>query len=144
MVLVAKVLAACGNDCASCPRYVAHPYEKTTEELQRTAELWMRIGYRDRIVPIDQIVCEGCRPSNWCRYHIIECCVEKGIDTCAECPSYPCATMTECFEVTESFVPACRAACTDEEFELISKAFFEKEKNLAEARVSKSKPGAVV
>ena len=24
-----KIIAACGNDCAVCPRYVAHPYEKT-------------------------------------------------------------------------------------------------------------------
>ncbi len=27
-----KIIAACGNDCAACPRYVAHPYEKTDEE----------------------------------------------------------------------------------------------------------------
>ena len=27
-----KVIAACGNDCAACPRYVAHPYEKTDEQ----------------------------------------------------------------------------------------------------------------
>ncbi|MBP5180704.1 MAG: hypothetical protein J6127_05395 [Clostridiales bacterium] len=35
---------------AACPRYVAHPYEKTEEELHQTAELWMKIGYRDHIV----------------------------------------------------------------------------------------------
>ena len=39
-----KIIAACGNDCAACPRYVAHPYEKTDEELRHTAELWMKIG----------------------------------------------------------------------------------------------------
>ena len=38
-----KIIAACGNDCAACPRYIAHPYEKTSEELQHTAELWMKI-----------------------------------------------------------------------------------------------------
>ena len=39
-----KEIAACGNDCSACPRYTAHPYEKTVEELTHTAELWMRIG----------------------------------------------------------------------------------------------------
>ena len=45
-----KIIAACGNDCAACPRYIKHPYEKTDEELRHTAELWMKIGYRDHIV----------------------------------------------------------------------------------------------
>ena len=39
-----KVLAACGNDCSFCPRYVSPPYEKTEEELHHTAELWKKIG----------------------------------------------------------------------------------------------------
>ena len=38
-----RVIAVCGNDCAACPRYIAHPYEKTDEELGHTAELWMKI-----------------------------------------------------------------------------------------------------
>ena len=50
-------IAACGNDCSACPRYVAHPYEKTEEELQHTAELWMKIGYRDHIVTNEEISC---------------------------------------------------------------------------------------
>ena len=28
-----KIIAACGNDCSACPRYVKHPYEKTEAEL---------------------------------------------------------------------------------------------------------------
>ena len=28
-----KIIAACGNDCAACPRYTVHPYEKTDEEI---------------------------------------------------------------------------------------------------------------
>jgi predicted acetyltransferase len=44
-----KIIAACGNDCAACPRYTAYPYEKTEEELHHTAELWMKIGYRDYV-----------------------------------------------------------------------------------------------
>ena len=51
-----KRIAACGNDCAACPRYTMHPYEKTGEELRHTAELWLKIGYRDHLVTNDEIV----------------------------------------------------------------------------------------
>ncbi len=125
-----KIIAACGNDCAACPRYTAHPYEKSDEELCRTAELWMKIGYRDRIVSKEEISCFGCAPENWCRYGVIKCCTEKGIKTCAECGEYPCGNIKECFSVTASFDGACREACTDEEYARLKKAFFEKEKNL--------------
>ena len=65
-----------------------------------------------------------------CRYKVVKCCEEKGIKTCAECLDYPCANMKECFEVTKSFKPMCRNVCSEEEYELLKKAFFEKEKNL--------------
>ena len=125
-----KILAACGNDCSVCPRYTAPPYEKTGEELQHTAELWMKIGYRDHVVTNDEIACSGCRPENRCRYRVIKCCAEKGIKTCAACPAYPCETMRECFAVTRSFEPKCREVCSDAEYEILKRAFFEKEQNL--------------
>ena len=48
--VIETIIAACGNDCAVCPRYTAHPYEKSDEELHRTAELWMRNQMRNCIV----------------------------------------------------------------------------------------------
>ena len=132
-----KIIAACGNDCAACPRYIAHPYEKTSEELQHTAELWMKIGYRDRIVTNEEISCTGCKPENWCRYHVVECCQERGISTCGDCSDYPCDNMKECFEVTRSFEPSCHKMCSDEEYELLKTAFFEKEKNMNTKRMKK-------
>ena len=131
---MSKIIAACGNDCSACPRYVAHPYEKTEAELRHTAELWRRIGYRDRIVSNEEISCRGCRPENWCRYHVAGCCEEKRISSCAQCERYPCGNMKECFEVTKSFEPQCREACTGEEYNRMKKAFFEKEQNLKELR----------
>ena len=125
-----KIIAACGNDCAACPRYVKMPYEKTEEELLHTAELWKRIGYRDHVVSISEISCMGCKPENWCRYQVASCCEERGIATCASCQSYPCENIQECFAVTESFTPRCKAVCTKEEFVQLTRAFFEKEKNL--------------
>ena len=125
-----RIIAACGNDCSSCPRYVAHPFEKTEEELHHTAELWMKIGYRDRVVTNREISCSGCSPENWCRYHVVMCCEEIGIKTCALCTDYPCENIKECFKVTRSFEQKCREACTAEEYGQLKKAFFEKERNL--------------
>ena len=51
-----------------------HPYEKTETELRHTAELWMKIGYRDHIVTNEEIACTGCKPENWCRYQVVKCC----------------------------------------------------------------------
>ncbi len=129
-----RIIAACGNDCSACPRYTAAPYEKTEEELRHTAELWMKIGYRDHVVSAEEISCKGCSTDNWCRYHVVKCCTEKGITNCAECSAYPCGNLKDCFAVTASFEPDCRKACTKEEYEEIRKAFFEKEKNLDEIR----------
>ena len=135
-----RIIAACGNDCSACPRYVSRPYEKSPEGLHRTAELWMRIGYRDHVVSIEEISCTGCRSENWCRYSVVKCCAGRGIETCAECAEFPCEKMRECFEVTKSFEPTCRQVCSDEEYEQLRKAFFEKEENLTklQSRLSTS------
>ncbi|MBR0461717.1 MAG: GNAT family N-acetyltransferase [Erysipelotrichaceae bacterium] len=125
-----RVIAACGNDCTACPRYVKHPYEKTDEELHHTAELWMKIGYRDCIVTNEEIACTGCKSENRCRYHVIECCSVKGIRTCAECAAYPCERMKECFRITGSFEPLCREVSKGKEYDQLRKAFFEKKENL--------------
>ena len=136
-MLEEKIIAACGNDCASCPRYVVYPYEKTDDELYHTAELWMRIGYRDHVVENEEIVCYGCKPENWCRYRVIKCCKDQGIKTCGECSEYPCDNIKACFKVTKSFEPMCRQVCTDDEYKRLEKAFFEKEKNLSTKMVNK-------
>lgn len=125
-----KIIAACGNNCAACPRYVAHLFEKSDEELRHTAELWMKIGYRDHLVTNVEISCIGCKPENWCRYHVVNCCEVRGVKTCADCQEYPCDSMKKCFQVTKSFEPKCRAVCTDEEYLQLKTAFFEKEYNL--------------
>jgi hypothetical protein len=125
-----KIIASCGNDCSECPRYNAYPYEKTQEELRHTAQLWMKIGYRDHIVSEEEISCTGCKSQNWCRYNVVQCCEERGIRTCAECGEYPCVNMKECFRITKSFETMCKKVCTEEEYLRLKKAFFEKEKNL--------------
>lgn len=121
-----KIIAACGNDCSQCPRHLP----KSKAELQHTAELWLKIGYRDRLVSSEEISCSGCHPENWCRYDIVNCATGKQISNCGECENYPCDKIKKCFEVTESFAPSCKKVCTKEEYDELCKAFFEKEKNL--------------
>ncbi len=125
-----RILAACGNDCGSCPRYLP----KTDDELRRTAELWEKIGYRDHIVTNEEISCNGCTPENWCRYKIVCCAAERKIDNCGECPDYPCVKILSCFKATDAFAPACRKACGRDEYETLRKAFFCKRENLDKIR----------
>ena len=127
-----RIIAACGNDCSVCPRYNKPPYVKADDELRHTAELWMKIGYRDHVVTNEEIACYGCKPENWCRYKVVKCTMEHGVDNCGKCPEYPCENIRECFEVTRSFEPMCKKMCTEEEYEIMRKAFFEKEKNLVQ------------
>ena len=128
-----RIIAACGNDCSVCPRYNKAPYVKTEKELHHTAELWLKIGYRDHVVTNEEISCYGCKPENWCRYKVVKCTMEHGVETCGKCPEYPCGNIKECLEVTKSFEPMCKKMCTDEEYEIMRKAFFEKEKNLIQS-----------
>lgn len=121
-----SIIAACGNDCSICPRHLP----KTEDELHATAVLWEKIGYRDHVVTNEEIACEGCKPTNWCRYNIVKCVTAKGMNNCGECQEYPCDNIKDCFEVTKSFAPKCRKVCTSEEYEQMRKAFFEKKENL--------------
>lgn len=121
-----KIIAACGNDCSVCPRHLP----KSSEELQHTAQLWSKIGYRDHVVTPEEISCKGCTVDNWCRYNVIQCVTERNIANCGQCEEYPCSHIKKCFEVTTSFAPACKAVCSEEEYAVMSKAFFEKKENL--------------
>ena len=121
-----RIIAACGNDCSRCPRHLP----KSDEELMATAKLWYEIGYRDHIVSVEEIGCKGCSKDNWCRYNIVKCCFERNIANCGECPENPCSNFKSCLEVTSSFEPKCREVCTPEEYDMMSKAFFEKKENL--------------
>lgn len=125
-----KIIAACGNDCAACPRHLP----KSEEQLRQTAELWHSIGYRDRVVSTAEIGCTGCKADNWCRYGIVKCAAARGMVHCGKCPDYPCPEIEACFAATEGFRPACLAACDADQWRDLQAAFFEKKRNLDAAR----------
>lgn len=123
---MSKIIAACGNDCSMCPRFLP----KSEEELHQAAVLWEKIGYRDHVVTNEEIQCSGCKKGNFCRFGIVDCVEEKHLPNCGHCSEYPCEKIEETFEKTMVFEPACEACCTSEEYAVIAEAFFNKKKNL--------------
>ena len=124
-----KIIAACGDNCAACPRHLP----KTDAQLDHTAELWVRIGYRTAKETPEQIGCTGCKESNFCRFDIIGCAVRHAVKNCGQCREYPCAKIEACFAQTETFRDACKRACTEAEMADLEEAFFRKREHLEES-----------
>ncbi|WP_365717825.1 DUF3795 domain-containing protein [Ruminococcus sp.] len=91
------MLASCGNDCLVCARYNKPPYEKTNEQLHHTAELWFKIGYRDKVVSNEEISCSSCTTDNWCRYHVLRATIIKESKTVLNVKNY---TATICLNAS--------------------------------------------
>ena len=98
-------ITLCGDNCIACPRYNAH----SKEELRQVAELWYRVGWRD---------------------HIVECTKEHNVDKCNQCAEFPCEKISSMLERSKEYQKRCNEVCTDAEYEMLEKAFFDKENNL--------------
>jgi hypothetical protein len=122
-------ISACGNDCQSCPRYIA-TQTGNPEELEMAAELWFRCGWKDKLPKIKDIACKGCRSNSICRYHIIECVTEKKIKNCGFCIEYPCEKINQAFENSDKYERTIEEVCTTSELIKLKKAFFNKKKNI--------------
>jgi hypothetical protein len=125
--------AACGNDCESCPRYLA-TQSGDEQSLREVAVLWKSVGWRANVVRAEEIACQGCNSIDWCRYGLRECAREHGVQSCGYCREYPCPKVEEMLEQTMAKVQICREICTPEDFAALEKAFFQKEQNLNAAR----------
>ena len=119
-----QIIAPCGNKCRVCPRYAA----QTTEDLRKVAELWYRVGWRDRILSPEEIKCSGCSIHKPCPHGIIECI--NTVQKCGQCSDLPCDIIDKMLEKTKHNELRCRELCSDAEFMILKKAFFEKEVNL--------------
>ena len=122
-------LAACGNDCNQCPRYIA-TQSGDQSKLKEVAILWNRVGYRDKIVSPEEIACHGCNSSNWCRYGIRQCIIEKRVSNCGECEDYPCENILGAIEKTLTFAENIREGSSEEDYKRLHNAFFLKRANL--------------
>ena len=125
-------LAFCGNDCNFCPRYVA-TQSGDIERLKEAAVMWNKVGWRDVVLPPEEIACHGCSSASWCRYAIRKCVLDKGINNCGECHDYPCDILLKTFERTELYAKDCRQKISEEDYEGFQRAFFSKRENLDRA-----------
>lgn len=119
-------ITLCGDNCIYCPRYNA----RTDDELKRVAELWYKVGWRDRVVSNDEIKCTGCSSHKQCTYHLVECTAEHGVAKCNQCGEFPCKKIADMLKRSEEYQQKCRGVCTEEEYTALEKAFFDKENNL--------------
>lgn len=131
-------IAPCGNDCLACLRYIA-TQSNDISKLKEVAELWNRVGLRDKVVSPEEIKCYECSSVNFCRYGIQKCASEKKIDNCGRCNNYPCNLSTRSFEQTNKYAESIKKICTEEEYQQFMAAFFSKKENLDEVRNNRQK-----
>ncbi len=119
-------ITLCGDNCIECPRYNAH----SEEELSKVAELWHRVGWRDRIVSNEEIACTGCSTHKECTYRLVECTKEHNVEKCNQCADFPCEKIDDMLKRSEAYQKKCKEVCSDEEYDKLEKAFFDKVNNL--------------
>ncbi len=89
-------ISYCGINCFKCPAYIAK--QTNDDELrQKTAKKWGAVGF---MIKTELINCDGCHSDGELLSHSSECTVrncasQKGYETCAECPEYPCGKLEE-------------------------------------------------
>ncbi len=101
---MAEKISLCGDDCLACPRYNA----RTDEELRAVAELWYRVGWRDRVVSNDEIACTGCDSYKECSYRLVECVREHGVEKCSRCGEFPCRKIGDLLRKSAEYQQRCR------------------------------------
>ena len=121
-------ITLCGDNCMECPRYLA----STEAELSAVAELWHRVGWRDRVVSNEEIACSGCSSHKQCTYQLVECTREHNVAKCNWCSEFPCEKIRVMLARSSEYEKTCRQVCTAEEYAALDKAFFRKEENLRE------------
>lgn len=124
---VEPIISVCGDDCAVCPRFLA----ETEEELHETAVFWYKVGWRDRVVSNDGIKCTGCGCRSVCSFMLLPCTKEHGVKMCRECDEFVCEKVRKVLVSSEEKRKMCEKFCeSPEEFQMLVRAFYEKEKNL--------------
>lgn len=121
-----ELITLCGDDCIKCPRYNAH----SEEELQKTAELWHRVGWRETIVSNDEIQCTGCSSHKQCTYKLVDCIKIHKVQKCNQCIKFPCDKIIDMLERNKKYQHYCKEICSEEEYRILESSFFNKEANL--------------
>lgn len=119
-----NMIAMCGDNCTYCPRYVATESGEHTA-LEKVKELWVRLGLRDPDSPVEDMACHGCMPENRCAYSGLRACVRaRGHENCGVCEGYPCNLIDGMLDQSKKLKSHAVRVCTQEEMEMLHKAFF--------------------
>jgi hypothetical protein len=86
------MIAYCGLNCRKCNAFVA-TRENDDQKREETARNWGQL-FQVEIKP-GQINCQGCKAEGLRFFHcnaceIRNCCVSRGLETCAGCEKYIC------------------------------------------------------
>jgi hypothetical protein len=124
-----NIISICGDICSECPRYIATLSEDMAS-LEYLAALWHRLGFRDRVLPPEEMKCTGCNKKKDCN-HGINTCEHLGIkNNCGECDHFPCDKIKIVFEKTRETERLCKTKCTPGEYTEFDHAFFMKQQIL--------------
>jgi hypothetical protein len=128
-------ISICGDVCSECPRYIATETNDVVE-LEKLAELWYRLGFRDRILSAEDLKCTGCSKDKFCSFNINSCEHLENIDNCGQCNHFPCDRIDLVFQNTDITNERCKSRCSDDEYNKICKAFLMKRETLTEIHES--------
>lgn len=119
-------ITLCGDNCIACPRYNAH----SEDELKKVAELWHKVGWRNTVVSREEIRCTGCSSHKQCTYQLVECTKKHNVQKCNQCDQFPCQKITDMLKRSAQYQKTCKEICSEIEYNMLEKAFFNKENNL--------------
>ena len=119
-------ISLCSDDSCQCPRSLA----QSEEDLNKTAELWYRAGFRDRIFSAEEMKCGGCHSGKQCGYGLTDCTAAHSAGKCSQCPEFMCSRLRALLNRSKASELHCRKVCSPEEYDQLCKAFFRKEQNL--------------
>jgi hypothetical protein len=123
------IISVCDDVCSECPRYTA-TINNSIEELQNVALLWYRLGFRDRVVGVEEIKCTGCNKKPDCGYGLTTCEHLTDKANCGECEFFPCPKFDEVFRKSDMGDEICKSKFSLSEYDQFKRAFFMKKEIL--------------
>ena len=96
-----KTIGYCGVDCGKCAPYIAK--RDNNDELRREYAEEQSKFFEMEILP-ETINCDGCRSEGehlgFCSVcEIRRCCIEKNLESCADCDDYICEELKRVYGV---------------------------------------------
>lgn len=63
-------------------------------------------------------------------YHLVECTKEHNVKKCNMCSDFPCKKIKDMLKKSKEYQKKCKEICSEKEYFMLEKAFFNKENNL--------------